>query len=70
MAGYNSRWGLQVLPQALADFGCSPNGGRQQTPRNAFFSWRAQPQQQQHCNVQLMVIWFGANDAVDNTGSE
>jgi hypothetical protein len=68
MSGYNSRWGLQVLPQALADAGCSQRRQRS--------SWRQRLQQLQQqaaagqCNTQLLTIWFGANDAVDAVSDE
>jgi lysophospholipase L1-like esterase len=68
MSGYNSRWGLQVLPQALADQGCSSSssssGGSAQDDEQPA-SHQSQParHQRQGCNVQLLVIWYGTNDA-------
>lgn len=57
---------LQVLPQTLADLGCS---SQKQQLRSGLFGWRG-AQQQGHCNVALMTIWFGTNDMVDKSGSE
>jgi hypothetical protein len=56
---------VQVLPQALADLGCS---SQKQQLRSGLFGWRQQ--QLGHCNVALLTIWFGANDIVDKDGAE
>jgi hypothetical protein len=77
MSGYNSRWALQVLPQALTGLGCSSSSQdqqqqQQQRLRGTLSGWGAggQPQGGGHCNVALLTIWFGANDNVDPSGAE
>lgn len=75
MSGYNTRWALQVLPQALTDMGCSSSQAQQhqqqQRLRGRLSGWGAGGQVQGgHCNVALLTIWFGANDNVDPSGAE
>jgi len=84
LSGYNSRWGLLVLPHTLADFGClSPQQQTQQQQQKAATRqqlWgslrgplsHAQQQQQGSttCSVQLLLIWYGANDLVNKNGPE
>lgn len=60
MSGWNTRWASTVLPTTLAEL-------MPQQPSSSSSSDTAQPWSPK---VQLLVIWFGANDAVMPSGKE
>lgn len=61
MSGWNTRWAAGVLPTTLAEL-MPQQGSSNSSDSSKPDLWNPK--------VQLLVIWFGANDAVAPTGKE